>query len=309
MLFANGHGTYKWAAVAFITNAARVTFCCIIIFLSDRICLVTMLLCLLLSTFYAKSQGSLKYVDGNVYTGTLKDGKPHGHGTCTRANGDEYVGEWKAGKMHGHGTYTRANRGSYVGEWKDGKPHGHGTYKCANGDVYGGEWESDKRHGHGTFKGANGGSYAGEWKDGKPHGHGTYKCANGGSYVGEWKDDKRHGHGTFTWANGDTHTGDWKGDKRHGLGTYKYASNGDEYSGYWEHGERCGEFLLLPTSTIDNPEREILENERECFICLEEFCQGDERTSLPCNHGFHTRCVNTWFSSESSCPVCRRCVG
>jgi hypothetical protein len=61
-------------------------------------------------------------------------------------------------------------------------------------------------------------------------------------------------------------------------------------------------------STIDDPEREILENERECSICLEEFHQGDERTSLPCNHGFHTSCVNIWFSTENSCPVYRRCV-
>jgi hypothetical protein len=64
--------------------------------------------------------------------------------------------------------------------------------------------------------------------------------------------------------------------------------------------------LLLPTSKIDDPEREILENQRECSICLEEFCQGDKRTSLPCKHEFHTSCVNTWFSTETSCPVCRR---
>ena len=187
---------------------------------------------------------------------------------------------------NGQGTHKYANRDVYIGTLEDGIPHGQGTYTQANGDVY-----------------------VGEFKDGKRHGHGTYTLANGDVYVGERKDDKRHGHGTYKWADGDTHTGEWKGDDRHGLGTFKYASNGDEYSGYWEHGERCGEFLLLPTSKIDDPEREILENQRECSICLEEFRRGDERTLLPCNHGFHTRCVNTWFSSESSCPVCRRSVG
>ena len=105
MHFAKGQGTHKCAAVTFITNAARVTFCCVIIYLSDRISLVTMLLCLLISTFYAKSQGSLKYVNGDEYIGDWKESKQHGYGTCTRANGDEYVGEWKAGKMHGHGTH------------------------------------------------------------------------------------------------------------------------------------------------------------------------------------------------------------
>jgi hypothetical protein len=27
---------------------------------------------------------------------------------------------------------------------------------------------------------------------------------------------------------------------------------------------------------------------------------------LPCKQEFHTSCVNTWFSTETSCPVCRR---
>jgi hypothetical protein len=134
------------------------------------------------------------------------------------------------------------------------------------------------------------------------------KCANGEEYVGGWKENKQHGLGTYKFANGDTHNGEWKDDKTHGLGTYKYASNGNEYSGYWEHDERCGKFLWLPTSKIEDPEREILENERECSICLEDFRQGEKRTSLPCKRGFHTGCVNTWFPTKSSCPVCRRCV-
>jgi hypothetical protein len=71
-----------------------------------------MLLCLLLSTFYAKSQGSL-----NV-------------------NGDVYVGEWKESKHHGYGTYKWVNGDVYVGEWKEGKQHGQGTYKWVNGDTH-----------------------------------------------------------------------------------------------------------------------------------------------------------------------------
>jgi len=95
----------------------------------------------------------------------------------------------------------------------------------------------------------------------------------------------------------------------HGHGTLKFAGKGDAYSGYWEHSERYGKFLSLPTSKIEDPEREILENEQECCICREDIRPGDERTSLPCKHGFHTSCVNTWFSTKSSCPVCRRYVG
>ena len=44
-----------------------------------------------------------------VYTGTLKEGLPHGTGTFRFKNGDTYLGEVLAGKMHGKGTlYHRA---------------------------------------------------------------------------------------------------------------------------------------------------------------------------------------------------------
>ena len=83
-------------------------------FLFDRISLVTMLLCLLLSTFYAKSQGSLKYVNGDVYVGELKESKHHGYGTYKWVNGDVYVGEWKEGKQHGQGTYKWVNGDTHI---------------------------------------------------------------------------------------------------------------------------------------------------------------------------------------------------
>ena len=64
----------------------------------------------------------------------------------------------------------------------------------------------------------------------------------------------------------------------------------------------------LPVSTIVDPERELPVDKRQCCICLEDFCQGEERTSLPCLHGFHTACVNRWLSSNGSCPVCKTSV-
>jgi len=61
----------------------------------------------------------------------------------------------------------------------------------------------------------------------------------------------------------------------------------------------------LPVSKIGDPERELPEDKRECSICLEDFCRGEERTSLPCLHGFHSSCVNRWLSSSGTCPVCK----
>ncbi|XP_015901522.1 RING-H2 finger protein ATL79 [Ziziphus jujuba] len=47
--------------------------------------------------------------------------------------------------------------------------------------------------------------------------------------------------------------------------------------------------------------------EAECVICLSEFVEGEEIRVLGwCKHGFHSQCIQEWFSSHSSCPTCRR---
>ncbi|KAL4376717.1 hypothetical protein GQ457_02G017480 [Hibiscus cannabinus] len=46
-----------------------------------------------------------------------------------------------------------------------------------------------------------------------------------------------------------------------------------------------------------------------CVICLSEFAARECLRILPkCNHGFHTRCIDTWLASHSSCPTCRHCL-
>ena len=61
----------------------------------------------------------------------------------------------------------------------------------------------------------------------------------------------------------------------------------------------------LPTSIVNG---QLPEDKRQCCICLEDFSQGDGRTSLPCLHGFHTDCVNKWLQSNGSCPICKSSV-
>ena len=63
----------------------------------------------------------------------------------------------------------------------------------------------------------------------------------------------------------------------------------------------------LPTSIVNDP-GQLPEDKRQCCICLEDFSQGDGRTSLPCLHGFHTDCVNKWLQSNGSCPICKSSV-
>ncbi|OWM66527.1 RING-H2 finger protein ATL3-like [Punica granatum] len=48
----------------------------------------------------------------------------------------------------------------------------------------------------------------------------------------------------------------------------------------------------------------------ECAICLSELVEGEKARLLPkCNHGFHSDCIDMWFESHSTCPICRNPVG
>ncbi|PKU80285.1 RING-H2 finger protein ATL2-like [Dendrobium catenatum] len=47
----------------------------------------------------------------------------------------------------------------------------------------------------------------------------------------------------------------------------------------------------------------------ECAVCISELTEGELFRFLPgCRHGFHLECIDLWFSSNSTCPVCRSSV-
>ncbi|KAL8210002.1 hypothetical protein R6Q57_006734 [Mikania cordata] len=47
-------------------------------------------------------------------------------------------------------------------------------------------------------------------------------------------------------------------------------------------------------------------NMPECAVCLSEFVDGETGRVLPkCKHCFHTECIDMWFGSHSTCPLCR----
>ncbi|XP_073121999.1 RING-H2 finger protein ATL2-like [Henckelia pumila] len=44
----------------------------------------------------------------------------------------------------------------------------------------------------------------------------------------------------------------------------------------------------------------------ECAVCLSEFEEDEVVRHLPkCGHSFHTECIDMWFISHSTCPLCR----
>lgn len=60
----------------------------------------------------------------------------------------------------------------------------------------------------------------------------------------------------------------------------------------------------LPVFTYDPKAHP--ENAPECAVCLSEFEPGEPGRVLPkCNHSFHTDCIDMWFHSHATCPLCR----
>lgn len=47
-------------------------------------------------------------------------------------------------------------------------------------------------------------------------------------------------------------------------------------------------------------------SERECSVCLSQFEAGDRVRKLPCEHEFHSSCIDRWLlSMNQTCPCCR----
>eukprot|EP01064_Diplonema_japonicum_P020256 TRINITY_DN2940_c3_g1_i1.p1 TRINITY_DN2940_c3_g1~~TRINITY_DN2940_c3_g1_i1.p1 ORF type:complete len:310 (+),score=8.23 TRINITY_DN2940_c3_g1_i1:323-1252(+) len=55
----------------------------------------------------------------------------------------------------------------------------------------------------------------------------------------------------------------------------------------------------LPQSTLSS------ECGSPCGICLESFPVGTRVTHLPCDHFFHTPCIEQWLRLRKNCPACR----
>ena len=64
----------------------------------------------------------------------------------------------------------------------------------------------------------------------------------------------------------------------------------------------------LPTARIQDVERELPPDARQCLICLDDFKVGDVRKTLPCLHGFHEDCVDKWLRTNACCPICKHSV-
>ncbi|KAI3803298.1 hypothetical protein L1987_31448 [Smallanthus sonchifolius] len=66
---------------------------------------------------------------------------------------------------------------------------------------------------------------------------------------------------------------------------------------------------VLKTIQVVQFDPERFKEGLECAICLSEVKEGEKTRVLPaCDHGFHMECIDMWFHSHSTCPVCRKLI-
>ena len=116
--------------------------------------------------------GTLRFSNGDIYTGEFNYGKPNGKGEFTYGNGDSYNGTVVEGQRHGSGTYTSAAGDKYVGQFSEGKFQGIGTYYFlanirSRGDIYVGEFSSNTFNGQGRYTHSNGQVFVGGFVNGR----------------------------------------------------------------------------------------------------------------------------------------------
>jgi serine/threonine protein kinase len=84
--------------------------------------------------------GTIDY-NGGVYTGELKNGKPHGQGTWVYK---------KTSQTLSYSAISSSGEQTYEGQWQDGKKHGSGRMTMPTGLVQTGIWENDHYIGSGS---------------------------------------------------------------------------------------------------------------------------------------------------------------
>jgi len=72
-----------------------------------------------------------------------------------------------------------------------------------------------------------------------------------------------------------------------------------------DDGLKSQEIWALPHVKL---EKQDVEKELQCAVCLKCFELNIELTQLPCNHMFHSPCIIPWLKRQATCPLCREKV-
>lgn len=194
---------------------------------------------------------TVKFDDGSVFVGEVKDGKPNGQGTMTDALGNEWTGNFVDGVLQGFGTYVGYDLVEYEGMFVDGQFNGMGHRIDANGNDYQGNFVDGMANGFGRIEWSTGCIYEGGMKDDMMDGNGWMTWPVGDAYFGEWITGSPNGFGCKVYYDpaipscilGDYTTynkyvGQMVNNMPQGYGIMYFQGSGGIYIGNWEDGVR-----------------------------------------------------------------------
>eukprot|EP00825_Cyclidium_porcatum_P045940 TRINITY_DN710_c0_g2_i2.p1 TRINITY_DN710_c0_g2~~TRINITY_DN710_c0_g2_i2.p1 ORF type:complete len:803 (-),score=190.89 TRINITY_DN710_c0_g2_i2:247-2655(-) len=145
-------------------------------------------------------------------------------------NGDLYEGDIKDGKKHGKGVYTQGDAYKYDGEYQNDQKHGFGQ-ESDNGNKYSGQWENNQKQGQGTWEFKYGGKYEGAFVRNQQNGLGKLTETDGTIYTGKWVDGQMV-EGSIVYKDGSKYEGQTKNTKfREGKGIMYDKQNQIQFSG------------------------------------------------------------------------------
>jgi len=183
------------------------------------------------------SAGTIRYRNGDVYTGEWRGSRAMGYGRVVRPDSSTFEGQWVDDAAHGEGAETFGDGSWYRGGYCQGVKSGFGMFHWVGGPQFCGQFEDNVFHGEGSYYWGDGRVYTGQWQKNEFNGHGRMTWPDGQAYEGQYVRGRKDGEGTFVWANGRRFTGDWRDGKQHGVGVL-YSEKGQQRVGEWDTGRR-----------------------------------------------------------------------
>lgn len=250
-----------------------------------------------------------------IYTGTFKNGKPHGTGTMDYGAGEKYVGTFVDGKEDGEGILYKGDvtrkmlyrNGKIVQETNVVNVIGSNAPKidgCNSGNCF---------DGVGTKVYPSGNKYNGHFKNGQRHGNGSFTFVSGNTFIGEFQSDLPI-QGTFNYKQeAVSFTGKVNEDCTPQTGNYYYPGTGATVT------IQNGKITKIANPAADrlHAQMEAAQKPSTCTRCNGKGISGYSRVSVTNTvenvgvdrylHGRYT--TTTRYGNTSFPDICTECGG
>jgi hypothetical protein len=175
---------------------------------------------------------TIRYEDGRVYQGSVRNEQPWGFGEMQYPDGTRYVGGWRDGLQEGEvTTFYPSHRliESQRGLWRDGTQEQILDTQLRQGVI---------RVSQGYYLGPvnSRGEPDTATEDYSEEQPAILEYIYGHVYVGEFANGSRFGAGTITYQDGSIYKGQWMYDQKDGEGVLTLA-DGTQIQAIWQEGQ------------------------------------------------------------------------